>query len=520
MVGSYLTSRITWRNTVLATQVTLLAATILVPSLSAMSIPVITALTMAGLARATFTHGRVHRLALLAFVGGFGLFVASEIIRVLLGSRTGPETLLIHAAGLPAFALLIWAPVRMGRAARTGADRRHGLNTEAMLDGALLAVGASACVVSLLILPLLDSTDPKTWADTVAPIYPLLDVGYLLAVTYLAFVSKPGLKARDLLVGSGVAILAGDLAQAWTRTYEGGSVWTSLSYVIAIILAGAAGTHPSVALLGFGSDSQSRSWSHSRVALLALGLLAPAILLVTVPTSGPAYRATYALAVALGSLVVLARAVRAINDYARTHAELRVQAERDPLTGLANRAAFLDRVSTCMRDAAAKDLTITVLFLDLDQFKPVNDTRGHQTGDALLVEVANRLTGALRDADFAARLGGDEFALVTLDDEQGSVGERLADRVQRLFDEPFHVGALTLDVGAAVGMANTAQTDPGGRTASQLVGAADAAMYQAKRSGTGQWVRAGVSANQAGDASVVWDDAGGRGRWQETENAT
>lgn len=158
-------------------------------------------------------------------------------------------------------------------------------------------------------------------------------------------------------------------------------------------------------------------------------------------------------------------------------AVLTERAVRDPLTGLANRALFEERLRGALsRDARAGGAT-AVLFLDLDNFKDVNDRYGHAVGDAVLRGVADRLTGAVRPADTVARLGGDEF-VVLVEGASESGLEALVDRLTTGLQAPITVLGVTLDVGVSVGRAlvHGGAADPAG-----LVSQADAAMYVVKR---------------------------------------
>ncbi|KUL35315.1 GGDEF domain-containing protein [Actinoplanes awajinensis] len=164
--------------------------------------------------------------------------------------------------------------------------------------------------------------------------------------------------------------------------------------------------------------------------------------------------------------------------------DLRFRADHDALTGLANRARFEEITERALEPGA--DRAVAVLLLDLDGFKPVNDTYGHDAGDRVLVEVARRLRGAAGPDDMVARLGGDEFAVLTGDDP-GPVAER----VLATFRTPFDVGPGQARIGASVGVA---AGQPGGRGVGQLVRDADLAMYEAKRSGRNKVVSAGRAA--------------------------
>src|SRR3954453_6827047 len=160
--------------------------------------------------------------------------------------------------------------------------------------------------------------------------------------------------------------------------------------------------------------------------------------------------------------------------------QLRHQALHDPLTGLPNRTLFLDRVRHAVDTAGRSGIWPAVLYLDLDGFKPVNDTFGHEAGDVLLRTVADRLRGCLRPADTAARLGGDEF-VVLLNGPIDRFGvDRVIDRVRAQLDVPVLLGdGVVTTVGASIGVALGDHTTPDADT---LVRHADIAMYAAKRS--------------------------------------
>ncbi len=153
---------------------------------------------------------------------------------------------------------------------------------------------------------------------------------------------------------------------------------------------------------------------------------------------------------------------------------LRHQALHDPLTQLANRVLFDERLRTALRPEL--DGAAAVLMIDLDGFKQINDTLGHHAGDALLVAVAGRLRGCARPGDTVARLGGDEFG-VLLPGTARRTGEQLADRIQAAFAGPVSVDGHKLTIRASVGLAVSEL----GASADALLRGADAAMYETKR---------------------------------------
>jgi diguanylate cyclase (GGDEF)-like protein len=177
--------------------------------------------------------------------------------------------------------------------------------------------------------------------------------------------------------------------------------------------------------------------------------------------------------------------MRDVTDQRRMEAELTFQAFYDDLTGLPNRALFRDRLGQAVARAGRSGGIVGVLFIDLDDFKIVNDTMGHDSGDALLRLVAERLVGGLRPGDTAARLGGDEFAVVIEEIRTAAAVEDVAQRVVTLMGEPFGLHGRTVPGRASVGVATTLDaTDD-----RELLRQADLALYAAKSDGKGQWRR-------------------------------
>jgi diguanylate cyclase (GGDEF)-like protein len=155
-------------------------------------------------------------------------------------------------------------------------------------------------------------------------------------------------------------------------------------------------------------------------------------------------------------------------------------AYHDELTGLSNRRVLHDTLRRAIREAESSDSGLAVLYLDLDRFKLVNDTRGHAVGDALLAHVARRLRGCLRDGDTLARLGGDEFAILLRVDAPRAVAFAFAERLRAVVSEPYELEGEICHIGASVGVALHPQD---GTTVDALLRSADSALYRAKESG-------------------------------------
>jgi diguanylate cyclase (GGDEF)-like protein/PAS domain S-box-containing protein len=174
---------------------------------------------------------------------------------------------------------------------------------------------------------------------------------------------------------------------------------------------------------------------------------------------------------------------RDISERKLLEAQLTHQAFHDPLTGLANRVLFLDRVSHALSLVRRHGHTLAVLFVDIDGFKTINDSLGHTAGDRLLITIAERLLTCVRSADTVARLGGDEFALLIEDATDDNGATAVAERIVSAVRHPIHLEGKDVFVTASIGIATA--TDEG--NAVDLLRDADMAMYMAKSRGKNRY---------------------------------
>jgi diguanylate cyclase (GGDEF)-like protein len=186
----------------------------------------------------------------------------------------------------------------------------------------------------------------------------------------------------------------------------------------------------------------------------------------------------------------------------RARAETRIQhmAHHDVLTGLPNRALLQDRIASAIESARRRQSRMAVLMIDLDRFKHVNDSLGHQIGDMLLVEVAERLKRCVRASDTIARLGGDEFVITLPDVGFDMTASTVAVKVMHELETPFFVRNQSLELGASIGISLYPED---GNSAQDLLRTADTAMYSAKKSGRGQYCYFTHELNQAAHEYIV-----------------
>src|ERR671915_632355 len=335
-----------------------------------------------------------------------------------------------------------------------------GLATPRRVLDALLVGCAVALVAWVTVLdPVMDTSGDSLLHAAASVVYPVADA-VLLTVTVLTLAQTRDAPLRWSLLGAAVLAMAvSDAAFAYqvaVGSYATGSV-VEWGWRIAFCLLGVAGP-----LVHGGAPKHVQSTPAVRESVRAgllpyVPLAAAAVLVAIEAASGVGLDAVEVVGVAALVLLVLVRqyvTVRENQVLAHAVQQREVQlhhlAFHDPLTGLANRALFLDRLEHALDRAERTRHPVSVAFVDLDGFKAVNDTLGHAAGDALLVGVAGRLRGALRSADTLARLGGDEFAVLV---EQGDDATTAARRLLGTLRDPFHVHGRTVAVTASIGVA-------------------------------------------------------------------
>ena len=233
----------------------------------------------------------------------------------------------------------------------------------------------------------------------------------------------------------------------------------------------AAISNPAQDVLATGLAAESASHA---VLFARYGLACPVESLAT-----PIFSTAGAL---LGCVLVF----RDVSEKHRVQDRLQWQAGHDALTSLPNRVLLADRFARALDKAKRNSTLLAVCMLDLDQFKPVNDTYGHDVGDELLIAVTSRLSQELRDVDTLSRLGGDEFVLLFEDLDDATVLHRLLERILRTLSEPFHIRDHRIKVSASMGVTMYPQDDSDADT---LMRHADQAMYVAKQTGRNRYHR-------------------------------
>lgn len=359
------------------------------------------------------------------------------------------------------------------------------------LDGLIVVCSLFAVSWVVVLGPVYRAGADGPLGTVIGLAYPATDVVLasmlVLALTRVSRAARPVL----LLLGAGMLCLAVSDSAFTYLTAESAYVSNTLDlgWIAGFLVIGLAACRPPAAA-GAAREDAATPWL---VALPYVPLIVCLGVLAARWASAGSLDSAASVAAAMLLVLVLLRQLVAVLDNMRLavtvrarEGELRWQAFHDPLTGLANRAVFRDRAEHAMALHLRTGRPLTVVYLDLDDFKLVNDGLGHAAGDTLLVSVAERLRATIRQSDTLARLGGDEFALLV--EDQGVDGGTLAHRLLDAFAEPFALSGQPVPVRVSLGIADAATALGAGaaHTPDTLLAAADVAMYAAKRQGKGR----------------------------------
>jgi diguanylate cyclase len=345
------------------------------------------------------------------------------------------------------------------------------------LDGIIAGLGVAAIGAAIVLRPVLASVSGNAAAVITEMAYPICDL--LLAALIVGVLALRGWRMDRMWTMLGVGFLALAAADCmYALQVAGGasapSVATNFAYDIGVMLLALAAWQPREPIEVDTVPTGAVLGIPAAFAASALGLL----LYDHFSRLDP-------LALALAMLTMFAAFARtslAFRDV-RALAETRRQALTDDLTSMPNRRDFLRRLRDGIVACVASETSMALLIVDLDHFKELNDTLGHDAGDHLLRQVGERLCEVLRAGDTAARLGGDEFGVLLCDACDSARAEVVADKILKVIGQPFPIKGLSLRVTASIGIAiypDHASDDE------QLMQHADVAMYEAKTAQSGR----------------------------------
>ena len=413
---------------------------------------------------------RVHRTSMplvlsLAMIGS--LFAMAGLVGGLAGS-------LMQLAGALFIIGCLVILVRQQRLARASA---------VMVDGVIIGLGAWLVTWVVFIQPTLARSDENIVVSMVSGFYQPAGAVILFLMSLYVFRTGRRSPAMLFIAASVVAMLAGDISYALVEVGYAGEFFLHVSeacYVMAYVCVSAAFLHPSIASR---EDPTPRAPTQRLAARLVVTTLALVIPFVVIAVSGPHDTTDVvirALSAAVLAAAVTLRVVESVRANARAQQRLLEQARIDDLTGLPSRPAVLELLQAYTMELWRPDREPTVFLIDLDRFKNINDSLGHEAGDELLVIVAQRLVSVVPTDAMVARLSGDEFVVVDPTSRTLDSAAPLADKIQSIFREPISIGQGDVFVTASIGVASvtsiTARPD-------KVLRNADTAMYRAKDSG-------------------------------------
>ena len=351
-------------------------------------------------------------------------------------------------------------------------SRRASFRWEEVLNGAIVGLGI-ATVAAAIVLEIIDikfsSSEP--FVNTIFPIADLVLLSYTIA-SVLMLPKRNSPRALLMLIGIAVFTMADlyYLTSVYNGTYQIYQ-WPDLGWIIGLILIAEAPWR-------FSEERQSNNRGEPVEAVAA----ALALLIISLHIFKIAELQWFALAPAVATVVLAFIRLAIALQQSRRLLDEQILARTDELTGLANRRRFVAATADATAQWNQTEKYGSVLLIDLDGFKEVNDTLGHQTGDQLLRHVAARLLGAIPRNSLLARLGGDEFGILLYNTADAAGALTVAASLRESLAQPVEMAGVRLRVDASIGIALAPDH---GTSTSDLLRHADVAMYRAKRHRSG-----------------------------------
>ncbi len=415
-----------------------------------------------------------------------GLLFATEMSlrafwNVGLYTRLNFHSVVVNTLAVLGYLLLIVA-IREFALSGTGSSR--SVNLDLLLDGAMAALMILAAIWLFIINPTLTGRPIGVWSKVLLALYPMLSLAMIVILVRIVFSDHRSQgRAYWYLLASMSLLFVGDIFTLVVSAYRLPISLPEafLPYVLTTLLASFGVTHPSMKLLVDSvSEEHSSTYRESQIILISVALIIPAVLAWGNVGRGFAdHTAWFVIDLSLVFLALL-RFRRAMNYARKTEKYLREVANKDELTGLANRR-FLIGVLRQILGSLQEGEYLLVAFIDIDQFKLVNDSYGHSVGDDLLRLLGSRLAATAPAGAHVGRLGGDEFIVIFKPETSLKMIETRSRTLHTVLNESVDLGVVQLFVTGSIGLSvvdRESHLDP-----ETILQGADTAMYVAKSRG-------------------------------------
>ncbi|MFD0521022.1 putative bifunctional diguanylate cyclase/phosphodiesterase [Paractinoplanes durhamensis] len=410
-------------------------------------------------------------------VAGWLFIVATAIRAAVPSTMNTPPTavaLIPNSFIVPAYLCLGYAFLVMLRRRRADDD------DPARVDAVLVGLAAAFVTWTFVISPAVQSSNLSGY-QVLDALFPIIDVVILILVAQLMLAGGVQQAALWLMITAAACMFVGDLLFSLrdAQLIDISPTPSNAAFLLMFVLIPASALHPSTRTLVQPQKIVVRDMSRLRMTVIGLVVVVPTIVTSLMPLGSLFNDLIRAGLCAMIVLSVLGRVVRSNNSRVKAERMTRRRATHDALTDLPNREMLSETVAAWADRATGEHLEISLLFIDLDRFKMINDHWGPEVGDELLCAVAGRLGEQVRAQDVVARIGGDEFVIALASASHLRLAESLADRLLDEFAKPFTLSVGEVVVSASIGVAKST----GGAHALELIRDADTAMYKAKGSG-------------------------------------
>ncbi|MDT4988624.1 MAG: diguanylate cyclase [Micromonosporaceae bacterium] len=432
-------------------------------------------------------------------------FLGAAIIRLVIpGIGTSPPTpvsFLPDVLIIPAYLLIVFALSDMLRRRRAGED------SPAHSDAIVIGIGAALGVWTFLIAPAVGSATVPSLAQAMAAFFPVVDVLILVIVARLVMADGVRTPALWLHVTAGIALFTGDMLYAIGESGLGSAHATlklfDALFLAAFVATSAAALHPSMRTLAEPQTVVVRDMGIIRTAGIAAVLVTPTVMSTVSPSPNVWNNLVRVALALLLTVTIVSRIVRSNNSRTRAERAERHRATHDSLTDLPNKELLIETITQWCDRAIDEDQKISLLFIDMDRFKVVNDSMGHRVGDELLCTIAGRLSAIVRSEDLVCHLGADEFVIALASPSHSDLAKSLAQRLIKDFADPFPLSTGDVIITPSVGVAQA----QGAIEALELIRESDTAMYRAKESGGNRVAFYDTSLRERARARVAMEQA-------------